>query len=241
LYKPVNPSPITKSDWDFVRKFDGLCFGDNPMQGVFTDSIFVQPELGFAWFAPSGWQTTNNRSMVASYPAKGDAMATLKMADPNVSPKELTAKIKAEAQQHSGLEVMADRDTIIHSYPAYLLRMKTVDKNQEAIVELIWLYYDKDLVFQLTGISTPSLHLQTHQALSSFRKASHQEKQLLKLYELKVVHAQNNETIEKVSQRTGNKLKPDFTAVINNLDVKAQFKDGQVLKIVTANPYVPIR
>ncbi len=241
LYKPVNPSPIAKSDWDFVRKFDGLCFGNNPMQGVFTDSIFVHPELGFAWFAPPGWQTTNNRSMVASYSAKGDAMATLKMADSKVNPKELTAKINAEAQQSPGLKVLADSDTIINSYPAYLLRMKTVDKNQEAIVELIWLYYEKGIVFQLTGISTQSLHPQTQQALISFRKASHQERQLLKLYELKVVHAQNNETIEKVSQRTGNKLKPDFTAVINNLDVKAQFKDGQVLKIVTASPYLSSR
>jgi len=237
LYKPINPSPITRSDNAFIKRFNGLCFGDNPALGVFSDSVFVHPDLGFVWFAPSGWQTMNKPSVVASYTEKGDAITTLKVADPKVNPKELVEKIKAESQKNPGLTVMTNRDTIINSYPAYLLRLQSTSNDQSAIMELIWLHYNKNIVFQLMGVSTISLQETTHQALCSFRMATLKEKELVKLYELKVVQVNANETLEKVSQRTGNKLKTDFTAVINNYPPNQSLKEGALLKVVTARPY----
>ncbi len=238
LYKPVNPSPITHSEDAFIKMFNGLCFGDNPAQGVFSDSIFVHPDLGFVWFAPSNWQTMNKPSIVASYTEKGDAITTLKTADPKVNPKELVEKIKTESQKNPELTVLANRDTIINSYPAYLLRMKSTGPDQSAIMELIWLYYSKNIVFQLMGVSVPSMHQQTHRALCSFRMATLKEKEMVKLYELKVVKVRANETLEKVSQRTENRLKNDFTSVINNYEPNESLKEGALLKVVTASPYV---
>lgn len=238
LFKPVNPSPITNSDDAFIQRFNGLCFGDNPAQGVFLDSIFVHPDLGFVWFAPGDWQTMNKPSIVASYTEKGDAITTLKTADPKVNPKELMEKITAESQKNPGLTVLSNRDTIINSYPAYLLRLKSTSNDQPAIMELIWLHYNKNIVFQLMGVSTPSLQEKTHQALCSFRMATLKEKELVKLFELKVVQVKANETLEKVSQRTGNKLKTDFMAVINNYEPNQSLKEGALLKVVTASPYV---
>ncbi len=66
-YKPVNPSPISRNTTHFLQKFDGLCFGENPQQGVFIDTLFVQSDLRFAWLTPSGWQVMNKPSMVGGY------------------------------------------------------------------------------------------------------------------------------------------------------------------------------
>ena len=106
-------------------------------------------------------------------------------------------------------------------------------------MELIWLYYNKDIVFQLMGVSVPSLQGKTHQALCSFRMATLRENELVKLFELKVVQVRANETLEKVSQRTENRVKADFTAVINNCEPSQTLKEGSLIKVVTASPYTP--
>jgi predicted Zn-dependent protease len=239
-YKPVNPSPISKSTANFLQKFDGLCFGENPQQGVFIDTLFVQSDLRFAWLTPSGWPVLNKPSMVATFSKKGDAIVALKIADPKSEPKEITEKVKTEAQKNQGLTVLTARDTTINSYPAYLLRLKSADKNQVAITELIWLKYN-GIVFQLMGISTPELHNQMHEIICGFRDAKPEELSLVKLYELKIVKSQLNETIEHVSQRTGNRLKPDFTSLINEYDASKPFSNGELVKVVTSKPYQPKR
>jgi predicted Zn-dependent protease len=240
LYKPVNPSPISKNATVFLQKFNGLCFGENPQQGVFIDTLFVQSDLRFAWLTPSGWPVMNKPSMVATHSKKGDAIAALKIADSKSDPKDLAEKIKKEAQKNQGLEVLSAIDTTINSYPAYLLRLKSSDKNQVVITELIWLRYN-GMIFQLAGISTPELHKKMHKALCGFRAAKPEELLLVKLYELNVVKAQSNESLENISQRTGNKLKPDFTSLINEYDASKPFSNGALVKVVTSKPYHPKR
>ena len=51
---------------DYVRRLDGLVFGNDPRQGWFEGTRFTQPELGFELTFPLGWQTQNTRSAVAA-------------------------------------------------------------------------------------------------------------------------------------------------------------------------------
>jgi predicted Zn-dependent protease len=97
------------------------------------------------------------------------------------------------------------------------------------------------MIFQLAGISTPELHKKMHKALCDFRAAKPEELSLVKLYELNVVKAQSNESLENISQRTGNKLKPDFTSLINEYDASKPFSNGALVKVVTSKPYHPKR
>jgi predicted Zn-dependent protease len=177
--------------------------------------------------------------MVASYSEKGDALMAMKVADAKLDPREIAEKLKEESGKDKNLTVLAARDTTINSFPAYLLRLRSVDKNagQVAIMEMIWLKYNKDIVFQLVGMSTTTLNKKTHLALCSFNKARPEEVQRVKRYTLKIVKAQPNESIEEISLRTGNQLKPDFTSLINNHDIRNNLKAGELVKIVTAGPY----
>jgi predicted Zn-dependent protease len=239
LYKPVNASQHTTSTLAFLNMFNGMCYGPNPAQGIFLDSLFVHPDLGFTWRTPYGWATINNASMVSSYSEKGDALMALKLADPKLNPGEIAEKLKEESQKDKNLTVLSARDTTINSFPSYLLRIKSVDKdpNQVAIVELIWLKYSKEVVFQLVGISASPLHKTTHLALCSFNKLKPEERLRVKRYTLKIVEAHANESIEKISLRTGNQLKPAYTSLINSHDLRSNLKAGELLKIVTVGPY----
>ena len=57
------------------------------------------------------------------------------------------------------------------------------------------------------------------------------------LYELQVVPAKKSETIEQLSERTGNKLKVPVTALINDLDQKNPVGENILVKIVSSIPY----
>jgi len=92
---------------------------------------------------------------------------------------------------------------------------------------------------QVIGIGSPTLKKEIHESVCGFRLANKEETQSLKLYELQIATAKGNETIEKLTERMGNKLNPAMTAVINNKTDKVQFKEGEPIKIVKITPYQP--
>jgi predicted Zn-dependent protease len=240
MFKPVNPSPINPSKESFLKNFNGLCYGLNPEQGIFMDSLFVQPDFGFSWITPGGWETIYKPSMVAAYSLKGDAIVALHIADKNGSVHEMGEEAKSKSQKISGVTIASAGDTIINSFPAYILRMKSVEEDQVMISELIWLTY-QDVVLQLVGVCTPALKKEIHYSLCSFRKAKQEELQQINLYELQLVRARANETIEKLTDRMGNRLSPAMTAVINSPANNTSFYEGELVKIVKVSPYQPKR
>jgi len=64
----------------YLRSIDGLVFGDDPRQGYFQGSLFVQPQLGIQLRFPAGWKTANERSSVTGMAAEKDAAITLTLA-----------------------------------------------------------------------------------------------------------------------------------------------------------------
>jgi len=238
MFKQVNPSPVNPTQESFLQKFNGLCYGLNPAQGIFKDSLFVQPDLGFSWITPGGWQTINKPSVVAGYSEKGDGIVALSIADNKKGIHEAGEEVREKFKKTEGVTIESARDTIINSFPAYLLRTKSVEKDKVVIIEIIWLAYH-DAVLQLVGVGLPGLKKEIHQSLISFRTSTLDELHQLNLYELHLVGAHANETIEQLTERTGNRLIPAMTDVINSRYDNTSFKEGELVKIVKVKPYKP--
>jgi len=239
LFKPVNPSPLNPSKESFLKNFNGLCYGLNPEQGIFTDSLFVQPDLGFSWIAPGGWETINKPSVVAAYAAKGEAIVAMRISDNKKNIHETGEEAKEKFKKAEGVTIESARDTIINSFPAYILRAKSVEKDKVIITEIIFLTYH-DNTFQLLGVGFSDMKKEIHKSLCSFRTSTMEEMRQLKIYELKIISAGANETIEKLTER-GNRLNPSMTAVINSRTNDIPFNKGALVKIVKVSPYLPKR
>ena len=237
-YKPVNSPHITKSKEMFQGNFNGLCFGPNPKQGIFKDSLFIHPDLGFSWIVPSGWKTFNKPASVGSYTEKVDAFIVLNIVDTAKSAREIGEKVKEKAGKSKELIVQSGVDTTLNNNNAYLLRLKSSDKNNEALIELLWIEFESK-VFSLVGAFGPPNKQVAHQALCSFRKSQKEELRTVVQYELQVVHAKKSETIEQLSERTDNKLKLPLTALINDMDQKNPLSEGSLVKIIHSFPYNP--
>jgi predicted Zn-dependent protease len=235
-YKPVNSSHITRSKEMFQVNFNGLCFGPNPKQGIFKDTLFIHPDLGFSWIVPSGWETVNKPGSVGSYTEKVDAFVILSIVDTAKSAREIGEKVQQKVGKSKELIVQSAVDTTINYNNAYLLRLKSADKKKEVLVELLWIEFEGHL-FSLVGAFAPVNKQVAHQALCTIRKSQKEELEAVLLYELQVVYAKKSETIEQLSERTGNKLKLPLTALINDLDQKNPLNENILVKIIRSIPY----
>jgi len=61
----------------FLRRIEGLPFGENPREGFFRDGIFYHPDLAFRMSFPAGWRTLNQRNGVQAVSPDQDAALLL--------------------------------------------------------------------------------------------------------------------------------------------------------------------
>ncbi|HEX5169435.1 MAG TPA: M48 family metalloprotease [Cyclobacteriaceae bacterium] len=237
-FKPVNPKPVTSSIEVFFKNFNGLCYGPNPEQGVFNDSLFIQPDIGFSWIVPSGWGTVNKPVGVGAYTSKGDAIITLSIADSTKAVHDIGEEVKNKATKSQGIMVLFAGDTTVNSHEAYLIRLKGVYKREEVFLELIWLKFEQN-VFQLAGAFTPMNKTSAHHALCSFRKSTPEELKSVSLLELHFVQAKKSETLGELSDRTDNELTIPLTSLINDMDQKNVLNENEMVKIIKDVPYEP--
>src|SRR5213594_2897766 len=76
---------------EYLRRLDGLVFGNNPREGYFKDNHFFHPELRFRVTFPEGWTTSNGKEAVVAVSSQKDALVEVSLA------KEQTADAAARA------------------------------------------------------------------------------------------------------------------------------------------------
>jgi predicted Zn-dependent protease len=235
-FKPVNPSPVTASRETFQKMFSGLVFGPNPQQGVFKENVFIQPDLKFSWVVPNGWGTLNKPSVVGAYTEQGDALVVLSLAETEKKIQEIGEEVKAKAVKSPDVSVEFAGDTLINSFAAYVLRLKSKDPKAKAFVELIWLQFEEQVV-QMAGVYTSSNKKVVQSALRSFRTSTSSELSSIDILELQFVLSNKSETIGQLSERTHNKLNLPLTSLINDVDTTNPLNEKMLVKIVRGMPY----
>jgi len=80
-WKAANPGAVAAVNRDqYLRKLDGLVFGDDPRQGYVDGQVFYHPGLKFQFPVPAGWKVNNTASQVQIISAKEDAAMILTLA-----------------------------------------------------------------------------------------------------------------------------------------------------------------
>jgi predicted Zn-dependent protease len=117
LAQRIGAAPRTPTvDEAFLRRIDGLVFGEDPRQGYFRDTRFYHPELAFALRFPSGWKTANQRESVGAASPEGDAVVMLSLS------AEGTVEAAAERMQtQEGVVATARRAGTIGGLPAIVV------------------------------------------------------------------------------------------------------------------------
>jgi predicted Zn-dependent protease len=88
----------------YLRKLDGLVYGEDPRQGYFLGGRFVHPKLGFEITFPDGWKTANTAQAVLAQSPGEDAMmqlAIVKAASPDEALQKFLATEGIQAGQRA--------------------------------------------------------------------------------------------------------------------------------------------
>jgi predicted Zn-dependent protease len=232
----VEKSTIYPSNQKFLEQFNGLCYGSNPKNGVFVDTLFVHPELQFSMIMPSGWNHVNEQNIVASSPKTKDAIVSLAITDGKRSPAELGKEMATKISKSPGTTLLFSADTIIHSNPAYLIRFSNLNKGKTAIMEFIYVSYNNQ-VYQLSGFSYAEKTNVTAKTIRSFKAATSEESSKVMIPEIKIVLAKNNESIADLSIRSGNKLNEELTQIYNDCGAQLVLSENKSVKIVQTYMY----
>jgi predicted Zn-dependent protease len=98
----------------YLDRIDGLVYREDPRQGFFRDTRFLHPDLAFEITFPTGWQTVNQRTLVAAVAPSETAVIVLEVApEPGTPDAELREFLAQEgiqggqvrAESRAGVEV----------------------------------------------------------------------------------------------------------------------------------------
>lgn len=110
----------------YLRRIEGMIYGEDPREGFVEASVFYHPELRFQYPIPQGWQYQNTPQMVQMAPQDGRAMMMLTLAQGT----SLQQAAQATMQQYQ-LQVVGSRETTINGLSALMVEAQQQQQQQQ--------------------------------------------------------------------------------------------------------------
>jgi predicted Zn-dependent protease len=100
----------------YLRRIDGLIYGEDPRAGYLENSVFYHPVLKFQFAVPQNWNYQNAPDRVVMAPKDGKAMMFLTLAQGT----SLQQAAQAAMQQYK-LQVTGSQETTVNGLPALIV------------------------------------------------------------------------------------------------------------------------
>jgi len=111
---------------EFLRRIDGIIYGEDPRQGYVENDVFYHPELKFQFPTPRGWRIANSPQQVQMAPEDGKALMIF-----TLSPeKTLDAAAQSLVKQFN-LNVLESQRTNVNGYDAYAMVSDQMPQQQQ--------------------------------------------------------------------------------------------------------------
>ena len=144
-YKPLN-----KDANEYLRRLDGIVYGEDPRQGYVEKEMFYHPTLKFQFPVPSGWQLSNSASSVQMMSSDKNAMILFtlgKKPTPGEEADDFVSKNQATVHR---------RETAtVHGFSALIL--ESTDPSQNDTLRVLSYFIKKDSnLYVFHGFTAPA-------------------------------------------------------------------------------------
>jgi predicted Zn-dependent protease len=226
------------SDRDgYLKRIDGLVYGDNPEQGVVRGTSFLHPSLRFALDFPSGWDVRNGQTQViAKEPGTNPVMLLQPV-------RSLIGRTPEEAalrsMQSAGFESVGGNATQINGLQAYVGTYQgSLPDFGRVTIRAAHIVYDRD-TYLVAGIAPrqtyESLAPEFNKSINSFRPLTRGEAESIHPNRIGLYTARPGDTWQSIAERqAGGLVKPSTLAIMNGHQVNDQPRSSERLKIVVA-------
>ena len=212
----------------YLNGIDGLLYGDSPEEGYVRNETFLHAGLGIRFDVPEGFRIDNKAEAVL---ATGPDETAIRFDGVEGSDTQSLTNYLTSGWV-AGLQPNTVRDITVNGLPA--ANAKASAERWDFDVTVIRM--DKRIFRFLTAVPKGNSTLQaTAETIrNSFRKITPQEAADLKPLRVRVVTAQQGDTITTLSARMmGTDRKLDLFRVLNALPTGASITPGQRLKIIS--------
>ena len=221
----------------FLDRLNGLWWGpQNPSNGVFQGSKFVQADMRFTMTFPDGWRLVNAPGYVGAFEPNQKALIVLggaaRSMDSSVLAQALVTKFKDEA----AVSPAESRAVDIGHWPGYLVRFEDISGIEPFSLYYLWVT-SPGATFIVIGLGADEYCEQLGNAAVSLRELSIEERDSIYSDRIRIVAAEKNERLTKLSFRSSNLWNDEMTAVMNGLSVDAELEEGALIKVVRRDRY----
>lgn len=224
----TNPMVNTES---YLRRIEGLVYGDDPREGYLENQVFYHPELKFQFNVPSGWAYQNSPQQVQMAPKDGKALMIFMLAPG----KTLQEAANAIVQQYK-LQPVETREVNVNGLPAVAM-VADLPQQQGVIRTLSYLIQDGNMIYHMIGLSAPadfnaysSYFTNTMQSFRQLTDASKLNRKPERIHIKSVAQAGTLEQALRYYNIPTNRL--EELAVLNGMNLKDNLKAGSLIKVV---------
>ena len=215
----------------YLKRLDGMTFGENPREGFFREGAFYHPELRFRFELPRGFKGQNTRQAVWAVSPSGDAVLQLTLAEGD-SP-DRAARAFVGDQQIRPLDT--DR-TSVNGLPAIVVTFEATSgqallRGVAAFVRL------EDRIYRLVGYTGRDdwkrYSRSFGSSLSSFGPLRERWALDVQPRRVDVVVPRRDLTLAEFMERHPSTVPKSTIAIINQLDDGDTFKARRQAKRIT--------
>ncbi|MCB9502109.1 MAG: M48 family metalloprotease [Deferribacteres bacterium] len=225
-YKPLNISPR-----DYLKRIDGIVYGNDPRQGFVENNIFYHPTMRFQFPVPANWKLANLPTVVQMVSTDEKAYIQFALASTN-SPDSAANKLVQDNQ----LTVLKRQNTKLNGFPALFLDAKLENETQSIRVITYFIEKDKSL-FSFQGLTASADYEQNKNeilnTLNGFRQLTDKNALNKKPLRVRIRTVSNPGNFKSIMQQFGMKdeMIPEL-AILNGVEETTNYQKGDLIKII---------
>ncbi|MCW5729236.1 MAG: M48 family metalloprotease [Alphaproteobacteria bacterium] len=233
----ANGAPTVRNREEYLRRIDGMLYGDDPREGLVKGRTFIHPDLRITFTVPERFNLVNQPAAVV---AQGPGGAGIKFdleRDRNraaADPYTYIERIWTNDGQTRGLERID-----INGFPAATgTRQARTRSGQNVDVRLIAIQGGGGMLYRFLFVTpaaeTRNLELGLRQTAYSFRGISAQEAAQVRPLRIRVHRVRSGETEENLARyMPDNGFALEHFRILNAVSPERPLRPGQLVKLVT--------
>ena len=229
-----NDQTLEVKERPYLRRIDGLVYGDDPRQGYVEGGRFYHPDMGFSFEIPSGWKVVNTPSQVMLSSADEKAALVLQAEE---TTEDLSAYTRKKAGQIQGSQFVAE-DYLSVPGLASVHQIYRVDQQQGGAISLRLSAIRKgNQVYTFSAVAGssdfPRFNPEFKRSAQSFAQLRDPAYLSRRPREVRLIEANGRQTLQEIFSSAG-VVKDLWTsvAILNGMDLGTKPPQGQLIKVV---------
>ena len=218
----------------YLRRLDGLVYGDNPRQGFVANGVFYHPEMAFRFSIPANWVLQNTPMQVMIGEKEGRAALLLQA---ETTSQDLDQYLQAKAQGLNQAQLLKTAGSAVGSLPARHAWFKVPQEQNEPLAVRLSCIRKGAQVYSFIGISAYSAANTYHpildRSIDSFQNVSDPKVLSRGPERLKLVRPDGRQTLQTLLTKSGvDRSHWKQLSVFNSIGLDTVPEAGKLLKLL---------